>query len=177
MLGAAALQDVDRRRALGDGETLDLDGMTLCAHYTPGHSAGHVAFEIVETSGLIAGDLISAVSTILIEPWSGSMGEYLDSLARMNAKGYRTLFPGHGPPLPGKAFANLIEHRRRRESAILEQMSCGETSLAAIARAAYRDVPQAPQALIELQTLAHLVDLERRGIVRRVDDERRWERS
>lgn len=176
VLGSAPVAAVEHREALADGDTIDLDGMTLRARYTPGHSPGHIAFEVVDREGLIAGDLISAISTILVEPATGSMGDYLDSLERMHASGYRMLFPGHGPPLPGKAFATLLEHRRQREAALLEQIGTGPTVIAAIARGAYSDVPQTPQALIELQALAHLVDLERRGLVRRSEDDRTWER-
>ncbi len=90
---------------------------------------------------------------------------------------YRTLFPGHGPPLPGKAFETLIRHRRDREALLLEQLGDEPAPLATIARGAYRELPQLPQALIEMQALAHLIDLERRGAVRRVDDDRTWERT
>jgi len=177
VLSAAPLAAIRRREALDDGDTIELAGMTLRARYTPGHSPGHIAFEIVERGGLIAGDLISGISTILIEPDTGSMGDYIDSLERMHASGYRMLLPGHGPPLPGKAFAKLIQHRRRRETALLEQIDSGPTAIATIARAAYADVPQMPQALIELQARAHLVDLENRGIVRRSGNDRTWERT
>ena len=59
---------------------------------------------------------------------------------------------------------------------MLEQVGPGGADLAAIARAAYREVPELPPALIELQTLAHLIELERRGVVRLDGDKRRWER-
>ena len=177
VLAAAPLAAIERREALEDGQAIDLDGLTLHVHYTPGHSPGHIAFEIVDRGGLIAGDLISGISTILVEPQSGSMGDYIDSLERMHASRYRTLFPGHGPPLPGKAFATLIQHRRQREAALLEQIDTGPAAIGTIARAAYADVPQMPQALIELQARAHLIDLERRGIVRRGGDDRTWERA
>ena len=177
VLASLRVAAVERREALNDGDTIDLEGMTLRVRYTPGHSPGHLAFEVVDRGALITGDLISAISTILVEPASGSMGDYLDSLERMRAKRYRTLFPGHGPPLPGKAFGKLIDHRRQREAAVLEQIGAGGATIAAIARAAYSDVKQMPQALIELQTLSHLVDLERRGIVRRVANDRAWERT
>ena len=176
-LSTTAVAAVDRREALEDGEAIDLEGMTLHVHYTPGHSPAHVAFEIVDRDLLIAGDLISGISTILVEPGTGSMSDYIDSLGRMHAARYRTVFPGHGPPLPGTAFATLIEHRRRREAALLEQIGPGGTPIATIARSAYEDVPQMPQALIELQALAHLIDLERRGFVRRGGDDRTWERA
>ena len=176
VLAAEPLAAFPNREALSDGAPIMLGGMTLRVHYTPGHSRGHIAYEIVERRELIAGDLISGISTILVEPETGSMGDYLDSLERMHANGYRTLFPGHGPPLPGKAFGRLIQHRRNRETTLLEQIGRTPVALSEMARAAYSDVPQMPQALIELQARAHLIDLERRGIVRRVGDDRTWER-
>ncbi|NIL99448.1 MAG: MBL fold metallo-hydrolase [Acidobacteria bacterium] len=176
-LSAPLVAGVERRESLEDGEPIDLDGLTLQTRYTPGHSRGHVAYETVDRGGLIAGDLISGISTILVEPQGGSMGDYLDSLERMHATRYRTLFPGHGPPLPGKAFETLIRHRRDREAALLEQFGDGPAELGSIARGAYRELPQLPQALIEMQALAHLIDLERRGAVRRGGDDRTWERT
>lgn len=177
VLASTCVTAVERREALDDGVTIDLEGLTLRVRYTPGHSPGHIAFEVVGQGALIAGDLISGISTILVEPSTGSMGDYLDSLERMHARRYRTLFPGHGPPLPGKAFAELIDHRRRREAALLDQIGTGRAAIAAIARVAYSGAVRMPQALIELQTLSHLVDLERRGIVRRIGDDRTWERT
>ncbi len=176
-LSSPAVAGIDRRESLDDGEPIDLDGLTLHTKYTPGHSRGHLAFEIVDRAGLIAGDLISGISTILVEPEGGSMGDYLDSLERMHAARYRTLFPGHGPPLPGKAFEKLIRHRRGREAAVIEQIGAEPTPLATIARGAYRELPELPQALIEMQALAHLVDLERRGAVQRVGTDRAWQRT
>ena len=177
VLAAAPMSEIERREAIDDGEAIDLDGMKLQARYTPGHSPGHIAFEIVDRGDLIAGDLISGISTILVEPQTGSMGDYIDSLKRMHAARYRTLFPGHGPPLPGAAFATLIQHRRRREATLLEQIGTNPVDLATIARATYSDVPQMPRALIELQALSHLLDLENRGIVQRIGDNRSWERA
>jgi hypothetical protein len=57
----------------------------------------------------------------------------------------------------------------------VEQLGATRTGLAEIARGAYADVPQAPAPLAELQTMSHLLALERRGRVRRDDPAgRRW---
>ena len=74
-------------------------------------------------------------------------------------------------------FSNLIEHRRCREAAVLEQLSREPAELGGIARGAYAEQPELPQALIELQALSHLFDLERRGVARRAADERHWKRA
>ena len=162
LLEHPAVASVADRRPLADGEDLDLGGLILRAHWTPGHDPTHIAYEGLERGWLIAGDLISGISTILIEPLTGNMGHYLDSLERMHALGFRKLLPGHGPPIPAKAFAKLLEHRRSREARVLAAV--GERGeLAAIARGAYDDQPELPQRLIELQTRAHLQHLEEQG--------------
>jgi glyoxylase-like metal-dependent hydrolase (beta-lactamase superfamily II)/8-oxo-dGTP pyrophosphatase MutT (NUDIX family) len=148
---------------VGDGDRIDLGGMTLEALHTPGHAAGHLAFHIVERGLLIAGDLISGHSTILIDPEQGDMDAYLGSLTRAHWRGCRTLLPGHGAPLAGRELGTLIEHRTERERRIVAALAEGASGLQAIARAAYRDTPGLPAPLIEGQTLAHLRRLERRG--------------
>jgi glyoxylase-like metal-dependent hydrolase (beta-lactamase superfamily II)/8-oxo-dGTP pyrophosphatase MutT (NUDIX family) len=160
---------------LADGDELGLDGMTLRALHTPGHAPGHLAFLVVDHGLLIAGDLASGLSTILINPEDGDMGQYLDSLSRVRDLGCRMLLPSHGPPLPGKALDKLVDHRRERERKILEQVQAGQGELPVIARVVYADLPRVPAALTELQTTSHLLLLEREGRVRREDaGGRRW---
>ena len=155
---------------LFDGDEIDLEGVVLRAVHTPGHAPGHLAFHLPDERLLVAGDLLSGLSTILIDPAHGDMGQYIDSLRRVQALDCRTLLPGHGPPLPGRALDKLIRHRLDREARIARQVRDGSAALARIARAAYEELPEMPQGLIELQTLAHLVYLERQGKVRRLDD-------
>lgn len=164
--GAAAPRAVE----VADGDVLDLDGMRLEALATPGHAPGHVAWWNAEERWLIAGDLLSGMSTILVLPGGGDMDAYLASLERVRALEPARLLPAHGPPLPGKALDKLIAHRLERERKIVEALPAAgdaEASLAAIARAAYPELPDAPAFLVESQTRAHLVRLERLGRARR----------
>ncbi len=160
---------------IDDGEELSLGETTLRAFHTPGHAPGHLCFLVGETRVAIVGDLISALSTILIDPDNGDMDDYLASLRRVRDLGCEMLLPGHGPPLPGRAIDRLIDHREQREATVFEGVESRGTTLADIARAAYRDVRQMPAALTERQTLSHLIRLEKRGRVRRGDREgRSW---
>jgi glyoxylase-like metal-dependent hydrolase (beta-lactamase superfamily II)/8-oxo-dGTP pyrophosphatase MutT (NUDIX family) len=171
---ATALDGLDRS-PIADGETLDLAGTSLTALHTPGHASGHLVLHDAERGLLVAGDLISGMSTILIDPDEGDMDVYLDSLARAERLGCRMLLPGHGPPLPGKRLGALIEHRRQREERVVAALASGPASLSRIASAAYADTPGLPEPLIESQTRAHLVRLERRGTVERVQaEDTRW---
>jgi ribonuclease/clavin/mitogillin len=156
--------------ALGDGDVLELGGLTLRAVHTPGHAPGHLAFHVPEREALISGDLVSSLSTILVDPEDGDMGAFLDSLRRAAALGCRTLLPGHGAPLPGEALEAAVEHRLAREARVLEALeAAGAEGCAAdrIADAAYADTPQAPEPLRRRQSLAHLLHLEAQGRARR----------
>jgi len=174
----AAVASDARAEPLREGDEIDLDGMTLRPLETPGHAAGHLALHVPEADVVIAGDLVSGLSTILIDPDTGDMEAYLASLERMRSVPCRLVLPGHGPPLPPAAFGKVIEHRAQRESRIIERLAGGEATLSEIARSAYDSAPRLPLVLTERQTLAHLVRLERRGGVRRSDDAGgRWRRA
>ncbi len=158
-----------------DGQRLDLEGLSLRAVATPGHAPGHLAFHVPERRAVIAGDLVSGVSTILIDPVEGDMDAYLDSVRRVQALDCRLVLPGHGPPLPPRALTDLIAHRLERERRVLAALERGLRSLADIASLAYDDAPTLPLFLRARQALAHLIALERRGAVRRSDPEgRAW---
>jgi glyoxylase-like metal-dependent hydrolase (beta-lactamase superfamily II)/8-oxo-dGTP pyrophosphatase MutT (NUDIX family) len=165
--------DLDGLRVeeLKDGDALDLGGETMTALLTPGHAAGHLAFHLPDRSVLLAGDLISGLSTILIDPVEGHMGLYLDSVRRAAELGCRTVLPAHGPPLPGRSLEKLVKHRLEREERIRTILTTAPRPLDEIAHEAYPDAPEVPVMLKRSQARAHLLDLERRGEVRRSEAE------
>ncbi len=161
-------------RSVGDGDTLDLDGTTLRALHTPGHAPGHLAFFDAPRRVLIAGDLVSGLSTILVGGADGDMDAYLDSLRVVAALDPKTVLPSHGPPLPGKALAATIAHRADREARIVAAFVDGAPrNLAAIAAIAYAGTKDAPTFLRELQARAHLDRLVRLGRVEKAADDYR----
>jgi glyoxylase-like metal-dependent hydrolase (beta-lactamase superfamily II)/8-oxo-dGTP pyrophosphatase MutT (NUDIX family) len=159
--------DGARAEAVKDGDGIDLGGETMTALHTPGHAPGHLAFHLSGPAVLLAGDLISGLSTILIDPVEGRMGEYLDSVRRVEKLGCRRVLPAHGPPLSGKALDRLVTHREEREGRIHALLGTEPRRLDEIAREAYPDAPEAPEVLKRSQTLAHLFEMERRGVARR----------
>jgi glyoxylase-like metal-dependent hydrolase (beta-lactamase superfamily II)/8-oxo-dGTP pyrophosphatase MutT (NUDIX family) len=160
----------ERAVPMGGGDTIALGGMTLRAIETPGHAAGHLALHLPEAEAIVVGDLVSGLSTILVDPETGDMDDYLASLERIRDVPCRVLLPGHGPPVPPTALGRLLEHRRRREARIVARLDVGAATLSEIAAAAYPEETAMPRVLLERQTLAHLVALERRGLARRRDD-------
>jgi glyoxylase-like metal-dependent hydrolase (beta-lactamase superfamily II) len=150
---------------LADGDVLDLGGLRLVTLETPGHAPGHLAFHLPERQAVIVGDLLSSLSTILVDPEEGDMDAFLASLSRVRDLPCRTLLPAHGGPLPARAVEDALVHRRARAQRIVDALHGGAASLRAIAEAAYADTPDAPAPLRERQTLAHLHALERAGLV------------
>jgi glyoxylase-like metal-dependent hydrolase (beta-lactamase superfamily II)/8-oxo-dGTP pyrophosphatase MutT (NUDIX family) len=165
----AAGRDGPALEPLSGGDELDLAGLRLRAVATPGHARDHLAFHVPERRLLLGGDLVSGLSTILIDPDHGDMEQYLASLALAQALGCDTILPGHGPPLPASHLATVIDHRRQREARLRAELGRHPVELADLARAVYADTPGLPARLTERQTLSHLVALEKRGEVWRED--------
>lgn len=151
-----------------DGEYMELAGSpatSVQVFHTPGHARGHVCFLEMEGRSLLAGDLVSAVSTIVVDPPEGDMDDYLASLERMVELGATTLFPGHGPPiLDGRAkLEEFIRHRLWREEKILSAWQDGHLQPGAIRPLVYEEVPEPAWPLAERQIQAHLDRLRRAG--------------
>jgi ribonuclease/clavin/mitogillin len=137
---------------------------------TPGHARDHVAFLDERSGAVICGDLVSTVSTIVVDPPDGEMAEYELQLARLVALAPRTLYPAHGPPAPNATgkLRTYLEHRRLREGLVVAALADGGT-LEAITLRAYADSPAAALPVAERSCLAVLEKLERRGKARRVE--------
>jgi glyoxylase-like metal-dependent hydrolase (beta-lactamase superfamily II) len=153
---------------LEDGRRVVLEGeppLPVRVLHTPGHTRGHLCFFDEEGGSLIAGDVISGLSTIVIDPPEGDMEDYLATLARLRDLGARTLFPSHGPVL-AEASARLgayLEHRLMRERRVAAAWAAGLRTPAEIVPQAYDDLDPAVAPLAERQVQAHLDRLERRG--------------
>jgi ribonuclease/clavin/mitogillin len=116
---------------------------------------------------------VSTLSTIVIDPPEGDMGEYLRQLERLRGVGARTLYPAHGAPAPA-ADAKLDEyltHRRMRTEKVAAALSPGGT-LGEVTRAAYDDTPDPLLPVAERSCLATLLMLEGDGRARRSGE--RW---
>lgn len=164
-------------RLLDDGERVELagppdgsaPGLTLRVLHTPGHARGHLCFYEERLGSLLAGDMVSAVSTIVVDPPEGDMDDYLGSLERLAALAPRTLFPGHGPAIvdPVDKLRELIEHRHWREARVLEAWRAGVREPGAMLPTVYDDAPRAAWPLAERQIEAHLRRLARTGAIDR----------
>jgi glyoxylase-like metal-dependent hydrolase (beta-lactamase superfamily II) len=164
---------VEVTRTLADDEELEAGGVVARAVWTPGHAAGHLCFAVGDA--LICGDMVAGVGTILVDPDEGDMGQYLGSLARMQALAPARLLPAHGPVIADAAgkLREYVAHRRMREHRIVDALrDAGAATPRDLVPVAYADTPPPMWFLAERSLVAHLMQLEREG--RAVTDGGTW---
>ena len=162
-------------RILSDGEELHLGEQTWTVLITPGHHPGHVC--LISEAGLVAGDMVAGIGTILIPPGTGDMTVYIEQLERLKAMNPHLIFPSHGPvvAMPQQLIQHYIDHRKARHERVATAVKEGHQGLEMIAGAAYADSPDAHPGLAVDQTLSHLVALQREGRVEKYADGWRME--
>lgn len=152
-------------RVLGDGEALEVDGQQIVAVATPGHTSNHLCFAYGDA--LFSGDHVMGWSTTVVVPPDGDMADYMTSLEKLRQRGDRVLYPAHGPPVTnsGQYVRHLIGHRMQREKQILRIVAEGPRTISQIVAQAYPGLDPRLVMAAGGSVLAHLVDLERRGLV------------
>lgn len=161
-------------RVLQDGETVSGDGWTLRAVATPGHTSNHLCFALEESGALFTGDHVMGWSTSVIVPPDGDMGEYLASLDKLYQRQDSVYYPAHGAPVekPRQLVRGMIGHRRQRERQIMKVLGDGPHSLPEFIPVMYKGLDPRLEKAAQMSVHAHLIDLERRDMVNRIDD--RW---
>jgi glyoxylase-like metal-dependent hydrolase (beta-lactamase superfamily II) len=99
---------------LTDGEVIDAAGLRITVMATPGHTSDSVSFLLDDA--VLTADTVLGRGTTVIDKEDGSLGEYLESLQRLNGLGHRTVLPGHGPDLDDleAVSAMYLSHREER---------------------------------------------------------------
>ncbi len=156
-------------RALADGDSVRLEGLSLRALFTPGHASNHVCFLLEQTGMLFTGDHIMQGSTVVIWPPDGNMRAYLKSLRRLLAIEIEILAPGHGYLIghPHAEVERLIRHRQARESKVRQALldAGGTATLDALLPHVYDDVANALHPIASRSLQAHLEKLVEDGEV------------
>lgn len=157
---------------LGDGEALSGPGWTLQAVATPGHTSNHLCFRLPEERALFSGDHVMGWSTTIVSPPDGDMAAYMASLAKLQDRDDEIYYPAHGAAIdkPHKLVRGLILHRRQRENQILAELRQGEGRIPAMVARMYSGIDPGLHPAAERSVLAHLLDLEARGLAARAGD-------
>ncbi|NKB38524.1 MAG: MBL fold metallo-hydrolase [Gammaproteobacteria bacterium] len=159
--------------ALKEGDRLELgtapDGSKdwhLAVMHTPGHAVDHLCYLESRYQAAVVGDMLSTISTILIDPPEGHMQTYLDNLQRLSEQGIKTLYPAHGPAnRDGVALIKqFLEHRKHREKAVINALNYKSQSIDDLLPKIYDDVPKAVYPIASRSLLAGLIKLEEDNI-------------
>ncbi|HEY2773291.1 MAG TPA: MBL fold metallo-hydrolase [Candidatus Binatia bacterium] len=159
--------------ALADGDVVRTEGATLEAVWTPGHARDHLCFLLREEGILFSGDNVLGAGTTVIPP-DGDLGDYLDSLRRLQGLGAQRIFPAHGPAIddPAAKIGEYLAHRALRDEQVLAGLRDGLVRTEDLVRRIYADVPEFLHRAAGVSVEAHLRRFAARGIVRRDGD--RW---
>ena len=112
-----------RIRSMSDGATFNVEGATVTALHTPGHTDDHCCFTLAEESdSIFTGDTILGASSAVFQ----DLHSYMHSLRRIGRMQPRRIYPAHGPIIEGATAPQYVEqylhHREKREEQIVQTM-------------------------------------------------------
>jgi glyoxylase-like metal-dependent hydrolase (beta-lactamase superfamily II) len=142
----------DGQLDIQDGQRFQVEGASLRAVYSPGHTQDHMALILEEEDAMFTGDNVLGYGTAVFE----DLATYLSSLEKMRGVFKGRAYPGHGPVIedgPSKIL-EYIRHRKMREDQVIQVLkstkkepgvAAGEpdawTSME-IVKIIYKDVPE-----------------------------------
>lgn len=126
------------------GDVIDGEDWSVECVYTPGHTSNHMCFQLREDKALFTGDHIMGWSTSIISPPDGDMLAYMKSLDLMLERDDDVYWPTHGPCIddPKSLVRAFIEHRRERETQILECVGKGVGNIGDMVPLMYTSTPE-----------------------------------
>jgi glyoxylase-like metal-dependent hydrolase (beta-lactamase superfamily II) len=150
---------------LDDGQQIDVEGETITAVATPGHTSNHLCFAY--RGSLFTGDHVMGWSTTVVFPPDGDMAAYMASLNKLRKRDDRVYYPAHGPAVtnPQQYVRHLASHRMQREKQILRLVGKTPRPIPDIVANAYPGLDHRLVTAAGGSVLAHLLDLQRRGLV------------
>jgi glyoxylase-like metal-dependent hydrolase (beta-lactamase superfamily II) len=135
-------QPNDGMSDISDGQKFFVEGSTLRAFHSPGHTTDHMALILEEEDAMFTGDNILGHGTAVFE----DLQTYLDSLQRMSTAVSGRGYPGHGDIIEKvRAKAEeYIAHRAQREREVIGVIGSEENGIALMdmVKVIYKDVPE-----------------------------------
>jgi glyoxylase-like metal-dependent hydrolase (beta-lactamase superfamily II) len=123
---------------IADGQVFSVEGATLRAIATPGHTLDHICFLIEEEQSILCGDTVLGQGTCVFQ----NLKTYLESLHLLLSKQPKRLYPGHGPVVTdGVPFIqNYIAHRQQREQQLVDALQSRSMTSMEIVKTVYHNV-------------------------------------
>ncbi|KAL8925680.1 MAG: hypothetical protein Q9208_003363 [Pyrenodesmia sp. 3 TL-2023] len=108
------------QQSIEDGQIISVEGATIKAVHTPGHSHDHMSFILQEENAMFTGDNVLGHGTSAVEV----LADYMDSLRRMQNQECERGYPAHGAVI-GDLHAKIQEYlgqKERRERQVLKSL-------------------------------------------------------
>ncbi|WP_436787884.1 MBL fold metallo-hydrolase [Yinghuangia sp. YIM S10712] len=169
--GVRALDPAHRLGSEGlvEGDVVTTGGLELRVMATPGHSWDSLSFVLPADDLVLTGDTILGRGTTVVAHPDGTLGAYLDSLARLRALvgagEVSRVLPAHGPVLDDAhgVIEFYLEHRAERLAQVEAAVALGDTTAREVVERVYADVDPALWWAAELSVRAQLDYLKERG--------------
>ncbi|MGH2756177.1 MAG: MBL fold metallo-hydrolase [Actinomycetota bacterium] len=163
-------------RAVTGGERFSVGSREWEVVYTPGHAVSHICLWSASDRILISGDHLLPTITPHIDferyGEEDPLGEFLDSLSRIERLDPALVLPGHGAPFEnGAERARIVaRHHDRRLGSILQVVRREPHTAQEITDEIFGEALLHFQRRLALgEALAHLAYLRKRGEVERVE--------
>jgi glyoxylase-like metal-dependent hydrolase (beta-lactamase superfamily II) len=156
---------------LAAGDTVTTGGLELRVIATPGHTADSLSFHLPADQAVLTGDTVLGRGTTVVAHPEGRLGDYLDSLRRLQAltldAEVDTVLPGHGPVLDDArgAVEFYLAHRAHRLAQVETAVESGLRTPADVVAHVYADVDRSLWPAAELSVLAQLDYLREHGLI------------
>ncbi|MEF8853786.1 MAG: MBL fold metallo-hydrolase [Haloarculaceae archaeon] len=181
---------VEVDRAVGEGDTVCVDGRELAVRELVGHATGEVMFAFEQDGerwGLVGDNVLADITpNPFLQPPPADGGErprvlpaYNDSLAALAEAGFDRFLPGHRGPveLPTARIEAILEEHRERTARVAGVVTEPATPTDVMA-ALFGDLPVTEQYMGMSEAVGHLdvLAVEGRVTVRETDGELVYER-
>ncbi len=174
-------------RWLADGEELEHERGPIRVHHLPGHTPGHVGFELAREGVVLTGDtiLVGLTPNAVVDRDPDdpgrlflSLAAYAATLARLEAMRPRLLLPSHGPCIRDVAgqVAELRAGQASRAAEVRETLAGGPRTVVELVERLFPNRRALAGFLAYSEVVANLLELERLGAARRISAGRvqRW---
>ncbi|KAE9369614.1 putative metallo-beta-lactamase domain protein [Stipitochalara longipes BDJ] len=119
-------QPSDGQQDIQDGQKFQVDGASLRAFFSPGHTQDHMSLILEEEDAMFTGDNVLGAGTTNFE----DLLTYVQSLEKMRGQFQGRAYPGHGPVIedgPSKIL-EYIRHRQQRENQVIQVLKSSRFS-------------------------------------------------
>lgn len=160
---------------LADNALVSGDCWRIAAVATPGHTSNHLCYALAEEGALFTGDHVMGWSTSIVSPPDGDMADYMRSMQKLLVRDDAVYYPAHGEAVenPQRLVRGMMGHRKHREGQILRHLgeSGAGRSITEMVPEMYKGVDKRLHPAAARSVLAHLLDLEQRGLAHHVRED------